>query len=77
MWDDECQDSYDIGRNKDKVYSQKEKINNKYKIPNCFPAGWEWAGGWLEAICSLNLVALLLSQREDQVMTLYILMFSG
>lgn len=44
MWEDECQDSYDIGRNKDEVYSQKEKVNRKYNIPNCFPAGWGLGG---------------------------------
>lgn len=45
MREDECQDSYDIGRNINKVYKQKEKVNKRYKIPNYFLAAWEWAGG--------------------------------
>lgn len=76
MRENECQDSCDIGRNVDKVYNQKEKVNKNYKISSYFLTGLEWAYGWVEAIYySLNLVVLWLSQCEDREMILYSLIF--
>lgn len=46
--EDECHDSYNIVRNMDKLFNQKETANKKCKIPGYFLTGWEWDGGWME-----------------------------